>query len=50
MRLLLDANLSPTLVKPLTAAGHETVHVADIGLLTANDEPSSTTRSPRTWF
>jgi len=38
MRLLLDANLSPILVKPLTAAGHETVHVADVGLLTANDE------------
>ncbi len=38
MRLLLDANLSPALAEPLTAAGYETVHVADVGLLTANDD------------
>ena len=38
MKLLLDANLSPTLVGPLTAAGYEVVHVAELGLLTASDD------------
>lgn len=37
MRLLLDANLSPKLLEPLTNAGFETVHVADAGLLRASD-------------
>ncbi len=37
MRLLLDANLSPRLVEPLAAAGHDVVHVADVGLLRATD-------------
>lgn len=37
MKLLLDANLSPALVGLLTGAGHETIHVADVGLLTASD-------------
>ena len=38
MRLLLDANLSPALVQPLTHAGYDVTHVADIGLLTASDD------------
>ena len=37
MRLLLDANLSPRLAEPLAAAGHDVVHVADVGLLRATD-------------
>ena len=37
MRLLLDANLSPTIGTGLDAAGHEVVHVGDIGLLHASD-------------
>lgn len=37
MRLLLDANLSPHLIHLLGEAGHDTVHVADIRLLTASD-------------
>jgi predicted nuclease of predicted toxin-antitoxin system len=37
MRFLLDANLSPRLAGRLTDAGHDTVHVTDVGLLTASD-------------
>ncbi len=37
-RLLIDAALSPALVAPLHAAGHDVVHVAAIGLGTATDE------------
>jgi predicted nuclease of predicted toxin-antitoxin system len=37
VRLLLDANLSPRLVGLLAVAGHEAIHVADLGLLTATD-------------
>lgn len=37
MRLLLDANLSPKLLGPLRNAGHDTTHVAEVGLLTATD-------------
>ncbi len=37
-RLLLDANLSPTLVEPLISAGYEAVHVTALGLLTASDD------------
>ena len=37
MRLLLDANLSPRLLEPLSAAGYEVSHVADLGLLDATD-------------
>lgn len=38
MRLLLDANLSPALVQPLSRAGYDIAHVADIGLLAASDD------------
>ncbi len=38
MRLLLDANLSPRIVDALCDAGYESVHVADLGLLTASDD------------
>lgn len=38
MRLLLDANLSPSLVAPLTHAGHDVVHVDQIGLVSADDD------------
>ncbi len=37
MRLLLDANLSPRIATQLTEAGHDVTHVADLGLLTAED-------------
>lgn len=37
MKLLLDANLSPKLVRTLADAGFEVVHVADLGLLGASD-------------
>lgn len=37
MRLLLDANLSPEVARLLHEAGNDTVHVADIGLLSAPD-------------
>jgi predicted nuclease of predicted toxin-antitoxin system len=37
VRFLLDANLSPKLVTALTAAGHASRHVQEIGLLRASD-------------
>ena len=38
MKLLLDANRSPSIRNGLTAAGHETAHVSDVELLHADDE------------
>lgn len=38
MRFLLDENLSPQLSTLLRAAGHDCVHVRDIGLKSAVDE------------
>jgi predicted nuclease of predicted toxin-antitoxin system len=38
VRLLIDANLSPRVAAKLCEAGHDAVHVADIGLLSASDE------------
>ena len=37
MRLLLDNNLSPKLVEPLVAAGHDVAHVGDRGMASADD-------------
>jgi predicted nuclease of predicted toxin-antitoxin system len=37
VKLLLDANLSPEVGRRLNEAGHDAIHVADIGLLTATD-------------
>lgn len=37
MRFLLDENLSPQLGHLLTSAGHDTVHVRDLGLASASD-------------
>lgn len=37
MKLLLDANLSPEVGRRLKEAGHDAIHVADIGLPTATD-------------
>jgi predicted nuclease of predicted toxin-antitoxin system len=37
VKLLLDANLSPEVGRRLEEAGHDAIHVADIGLLTAAD-------------
>lgn len=37
MKLLLDANLSPEVGRRLKEEGHDAIHVADIGLLTATD-------------
>jgi predicted nuclease of predicted toxin-antitoxin system len=42
VRLLLDANLSPTLREGLRAVGYEVVHVGDVDLLRATDEAIST--------
>lgn len=38
MQLLIDANLSPRVAAKLRDAGHDAVHVVDIGLLSASDE------------
>lgn len=38
MKLLVDANLSPRVAKGLDAAGHQAIHVGDVGLLTASDD------------
>lgn len=38
MRLVIDANLSPTVAEALRDAGYEASHVADHGLLSATDE------------
>jgi predicted nuclease of predicted toxin-antitoxin system len=37
VKLLLDANLSPEVGRRLKEAGHDAIHVGDIGLLTATD-------------
>jgi predicted nuclease of predicted toxin-antitoxin system len=37
MRLLLDNNLSPALLRPLRDAGHDSAHVRDHGLQAAPD-------------
>ena len=37
MRLLFDANLSPTVARHLNSAGHDAIHVRDLGLLAAPD-------------
>lgn len=37
MKRLLDANLSPAIVGELRQAGYVSMHVSEIGLLTAND-------------
>jgi predicted nuclease of predicted toxin-antitoxin system len=37
VRLLIDANLSPKVAAALSEAGLESVHVGDVGLLTAPD-------------
>ena len=37
MRLLLDANLSPEVARLLKEAGHDAIHVRDLGLLSAPD-------------
>jgi predicted nuclease of predicted toxin-antitoxin system len=37
VKLLLDANLSPHIAGLMSEAGHDAIHVVDIGLLTALD-------------
>jgi Domain of unknown function (DUF5615) len=37
VKLLLDANLSPEVARLLKKAGHDAIHVRDIGLLSASD-------------
>jgi predicted nuclease of predicted toxin-antitoxin system len=37
VKLLLDANLSPEVARLLKEAGHDAIHVRDIGLLSAPD-------------
>lgn len=38
MRLLLDESLSRKLTESLSEAGHDVVHLADLGLLSAPDD------------
>jgi len=38
LRFLVDANLSPVIAARLSERGHDAVHVAEVGLLTASDE------------
>jgi predicted nuclease of predicted toxin-antitoxin system len=38
MRFLVDANLSPRVAASLSSAGFDSIHVADVGLLTAADQ------------
>src|SRR5579875_3568097 len=38
MKFLLDAKLSPQLIAPLRAAGHDAIHVAALDLLSVADE------------
>lgn len=38
MRFLVDANLSPRVARTLTNRGFDSTHVADVGLLAADDE------------
>lgn len=38
MRFLVDANLSPVVAARLRDGGHDAIHVADKGLLTASDQ------------
>jgi len=37
VKLLLDANLSPEVGRRLKEAGHDAIHIRDIGLLSAQD-------------
>lgn len=37
MKLLIDAQLPPRLAEWLCDKGHDAIHVADIGLLSADD-------------
>jgi predicted nuclease of predicted toxin-antitoxin system len=37
VKLLIDANLSPEVARLLKEAGHDAIHVGDIGLLSAPD-------------
>jgi len=43
MRFLLDNSLSPRMVEHLVAAGHDAVHVRDLGLAEADDTKIFTT-------
>jgi predicted nuclease of predicted toxin-antitoxin system len=38
MRFLIDANLSPRVAAGLISAGFDSVHVTEVGLLTASDQ------------
>jgi predicted nuclease of predicted toxin-antitoxin system len=38
VRFLVDANLSPRVAQRLREAGHDAIHVVDVGFLTASDE------------
>jgi len=38
MKLLLDANLAPSIVQTLRAADFDAMHVVDLGMMTATDD------------
>ncbi|MGA2829225.1 MAG: DUF5615 family PIN-like protein [Streptosporangiaceae bacterium] len=38
MKFLIDNNLSPLLAESLNAAGHDAVHLRDLGMQAAKDE------------
>lgn len=48
MRLLVDANLSPHVAEGLRSAGFDAAHVADLGLLTADDDACGALSRPAT--
>jgi hypothetical protein len=47
VRLLIDANLSPKVAVALGKSGFESVHVGDVGLLTASDRSILDYAAPR---
>jgi predicted nuclease of predicted toxin-antitoxin system len=49
MQFLVDANLSPRVATTLSSEGFKSIHVGDVGLLTAADKPSWTMRPRMNW-